>query len=579
MKNRRLLSALFAGIVSVCLVFGFFGCDTTPAEYDITIVDGETRTTAKYEKGYSLVLEDLTKEGFEFLGYYLDDTKIESPYTVTSDAVIMAKYRYGTLGQNLSSALSTYLQSETFEKSVQSAETVSVWLLLSYLRYVDGEFYSNSNAATFKKYLNMIDELIADGKISDNKWYGSAACKQGWYGITDYLYTYAVALNAYKEYLHGKGLVDNSFDVYSEAIGEYLEKVDEWLSHDAEKYDILGEEVSQANLYYTGYNQWNRFSVSSYERLGQEKTKRLLECVAEATGSDVGHADFLRDYATLEPKYKAVKDEQERIKPEVDALKAKYAAGEFDSYSEYYSQLKELQATQTELETAFLNHANGFDFMARFKSFMPITQVSFGMSATAYLAIVRANLNLDASLPYVDNAIMSRYEKDEDGNFVNEGGTPNWVGPTGEPIAASLYRDKEGYDVSFEKYRQGYFPFTDGWNQPLSEMVTLDLYGKFYNHTLTAGANVTPQWGLLTGYMHGIDMENYEVAKPVEGEPKVYNIISLWLDSLDTDDDGNYVIKGNIDMAVAICYLAHINGIEAPTPLGVYDSADKVIKL
>lgn len=585
MKHKRLLSALIAWAILLCVAFGATACNSAnqdagqKAKYDITIVDGNNEVTAEYEEGYSLVLENPTKDGFEFIGYYVDGAKVESPYTVTSDAVITAKYVYGTLGQNLSDALKIYLQSEAFEKSVSSAKTAAAWLPLSYLRYVEGDFYTNSNAATFKKYMNMLDGLLIDGQISDSKWYGSAACEQGWYGITDYLYTYAIALNAYKEYLNGKGLVDNSADVYSEAIGKYLEKVDNWLSHNTEKYDILGDEVSQANLYYTGYNQWNRFSVSGYERLGQEKTKRLLECVALATGSDEGHAKFLEDYATLEPEYQAIKEERERIKPEVDALKVKYDNGEFASYSEYYTQLKALQATQTELETAFLNLANGFNFMARFKSFMPITQVSFGMSVTAYLAIIRANLSLDVNLPYVDNTVKSRYEKDEEGNFVKEGGTPNWVGPTGAPIAASLYRGEEWYDVEFEKYRQGYFPFTDGWNQPLSEMITLDLYGKFYNHTLTTGANVTPQWGLLTGYMHGIDMENYKVAKPVEGEPDTYNIISLWLDNLNTDENGNYVIKGNIDMAVAICYLAHINGIEAPTPLGVYNSADKVIKI
>ncbi|MDE6302791.1 MAG: hypothetical protein K2M36_04305 [Clostridia bacterium] len=583
MKNKRLLSAIIAGVLLLCLLFCAVGCDkgVTPEKhkYTITIVDGENRTTAEYEDGYSLILEDLTKDGFEFLGYYVDGVKIESPYTVNSDADIIARYRYGTLGQNLMNSLKLYLESEEFEKSIANAKTASAWLPLAYLRYVDGEFYTASNAATFKKYLNMLDELIVDGKISDNKWYGSAASAQGWYGITDYLYTYAIALNAYKEYLNGKGLTDNTFDIYNAVISDYLEKVDNWLSHNTEKYDILGEEVSQANLYYTAYNQWNRFSISGYEKLGQEKTARLLECVAEATGSNAGHEKFLSDYAKLEPKYQAVIEEQARIKPEVDALKAKYDAGEFSSYSEYYNQLKEVQATQKELETEFLNLANDFEFMSRFKSFMPITQVSFGMSVTAYLAIIKANLSLDANLAYVDNSIMARYEKDEQGNFVKEGGTPNWVGPTGAPIAASLYRDKDWYDVNFEKYRQGYFPFTDGWNHPLSELITLDLYGKYYNHTLTTGANVTPQWGLLTGYMHGIDMENYVVGQPVEGEPTEYNIISLWLDNLDTDENGNYIIKGNIDMAVAICYLASINGIEAPTPLGVYNSADKVIEI
>ena len=616
--KRKTTSVLLTLLIIVVTLMSMAGCkDPSPqSEFCVvTIIDLGNTTEQTVEKGTTITLENKQRNGYEFLGYYKENEKVDSSFTVTQDVTLITRYQYGTLAENLTNALKAYLNSQEFASSVSSARSASAWLPLSYLKYVEGDFYTSANAATFRKYINMIDELVVDGEIKDSKWPNSEACKQGWYGIIDYLYTFSIAMNGYKVYLQAKGLSDNTADVYMNAVSKYLTKVDSWLANSSVQYDILGEQVTQSNLYYQGYNRWNSFTYSSYYNsttgqyvMGQERARRLLECVAQATGTDEGHEEFLQEYAKLEEKHLAIQAEITRIKPDVDRLTAEY--NELNTrYNELSKQIRELEdgeekdrlieqrkevvsqrsavsseratvkATQTELENQFRDFGRQANYMAKFKGFLPVTQVAFGMSTTAYIAIVKANLSLNADIPYTDGTFIARYEKDEDGNFVKVGGTPNWVGPTGGPVAASLYRHRAEYDVNFEKCKQGYFPFSDGWNQPLDEMINLDRLGKFYNHTLGTGANVTPQWGLLTGYMHGIDMENYQVAEPVEGDPTVYNIISLWRNNLKVDDDGNYVISGNLDMAVAIAYLAHINGIEAPSPLGAYNSAEKVISI
>ena len=189
--------------------------------------------------------------------------------------------------------------------------------------------------------------------------------------------------------------------------------------------------------------------------------------------------------------------------------------------------------------------------------------------------------------------MLSYYEKDEDGNFKKNGGTPNWVGFSGRPLSAATLRDTKEYDVKFEKTMQGYFPYTDGWGQPLDEMINMDRLCNWYNHDLGTSANVAPQYGLLYGFMNGIDMEHYvkevyhsQVCKGEEckyhieeQDGQVYNIVTLWRDSLKKDENGKYVISTTTDMAVAIAYIAQIEGIEAPAPVGAYSKDFAVINL
>ncbi len=607
MKKLQLTAALLC----LCLLCGLFAaCNNEPlppAEYSVTVVVGEERSVRTCPAGEMLSLDPVQKSGWQFEGYFDEEGNVVSfPYEVTSDVTLTARWQYDTLAQQLTTALKNYLQSQKFAQSVANAQTAAAWLPLSYLRYVQGDFYTDANAAVFKKYMNMLPELVTDGKLLDLNWAGSAAAAQGWYDILDYLYTYSIAANAYEEYLFAKGLTDNTYKVYNNAIARYLEKIDAWeQSATQNKYQVAGQEVYQINLA-SQANSWKYFSASVFDRMSLEKVTQLLDAVAQATGSVLGHEQFLQDYAVLDGKHQAYVAEQERIAPQLqpltdrfnevsnlwgdlrrqwqameegpqkDALKQQMDAAEAER-NELIEQRNDLQKTLTALGKDFDDYFAQKNFADRYKGFLPVTQVAFGMSTVSYLAIVKANLALDSQLPHTDKTFLSYYQKDEEGNFTKKGGTPNWVGPSGRPVAASLYRNSEGYDVNFEKYRQGYFPFTDGWNQPLEEMITLDTLGKYYNHDLGTGANVTPQWALLTGYMHGIDMENYVVAQPVEGENTTYNIITLWKDNLSTDEKGSVLISDNIDMAVAVAYLARTNGVEAPSPLGAFDKACKVV--
>ncbi len=605
MKRLRHMAALLC----VCLLALFISAckpHSAPLVHTVTVVVDGVQTRYERQEGDALTLEDPHKSGFDFDGYYDGEVRVSFPYTVTEDVTLTARFSYAPLAERIADALRVYLASDEFAASVSSAKTAAAWLPLAYLRYVQGDFYTDANAALFRKYMNMLPELIEEGELSDYKWNGSAAQAQGWYGILDYLYTYSIAANAYKEYLHGKGLTDNTFDVYSDAIARYLERADAWESGGTKNtYQVGDENIYQINLA-AKYSRFSNMTSTRYAEMPSDYVEQLLAAVQQATGSDRGHADFLADYATLQPRYEAILAEQERIAPLLqplsdrnDALNVQYselnaqyrAASEEDKpaikaqmdevsaeRTAVNAQIREIKGTLNTLEQQFTSYANGKDFAGRYKSFLPVTQVSFGMTAYSYLAIVRANLALNAELPYTDATVLGYYAKDDNGEFTRKGGTPNWVGPSGRPVAASLYRDYPEYDVDFEKYRQGYFPFTDGWNQPLEEMITLDTLGKYYNHELETGANVTPEWAVLTGYMHGIDMEHYTVARPVEGEPTEYNIITLWRETLTAEGD-KYVIDNNIDLAVAIAYLAYIQGIDAPTPLGAYDAAEKVIVL
>ena len=127
---------------------------------------------------------------------------------------------------------------------------------------------------------------------------------------------------------------------------------------------------------------------------------------------------------------------------------------------------------------------------------------------------------------------------------------------------------------------QGYFPITDGWDQPIDEMINLDRLPGYYDKTIEISKDVAdfvdPEYALLSGMAHGFDMTKYEKA---EADGEKYDLVSLWADALETDESGNYIIDNIKDAAVAIAYLAFKSGISSPSPLGAYNQADAVIKL
>ena len=434
------------------------------------------------------------------------------------------------LEKNLTEALKNYLNSENFTSTVQSATTTQARVPLLYLRYVDGTFYTKDNVFGLKKYLNYINDLVDDGKICDYKFSSSAVAAQGWYSIVDYLYSWSLIYNQYLQWCFETDTVDESLQLYIPMIEEYLSKMDSWLKMSYfDKVQYNGEEIG--NPYSTGFNILMNFG-SRYSKYPLEWWEGFLEIVAERTGSSKGHDKFLKAYKEAE------------------------------------------NLQQSELS------GYGRTLMTLFQDICPSSRVAFGYHIFEVLPMIAANLGIADATPYCDSYMLDYYQKDENGAFIKDGGTPNWVGFSGRPLCGPLYRNNEKYDVKFEKTMQGYFPYTDGWNQPLDEMINMDRLCNFYNHTLNTGANVAPQYGLLYGMMNGLDMENYRKEVPYGDETgdEVFNVITLWRNNLKTDDEGNYIIQNTLDMAVAIAYLAQQNGIEAPSPLGVYSKDSAVIK-
>ncbi len=528
MKTKKIVCVLLTLIMSLCFLMTSVGCDLL--EFD----DTSTHTCSNVCK----ICQKCTNEDCKDVNCQ-DKCQGHEP---TNDDL---------LADSLKKSLKVYFESENFTKTIANAKTAAAWVPLTYLKYVKGNFYSYDNARIFLKYLNMIDELLVKDEngqyvLSNAKWSASSACAQGWYGITDYLYTWSICYNLYSQYCHENGIVDNHFDTFLQPIGRYLTYIDTWLGNSSNTYEIRwvsGDTITQANLYYQGYNCFNSLTYSRIKDYDYDYWVSFMEIVAKATGNTEGHDAFLKAFNEFWP-----------------------SAGTLSN---------------TELRPI------GKALLAKFKDCLPVTQVAFGYSAYSHLACIKASLGLEIELPKTDIFFLSYYEKNEDGSWKKSGGTPNWVGPSGRPIAASLYRNNENYSVIYEKSMQGYFPFTDGWNQTIDEMINLDRLCNYYNHELGTGANVTPQWALLTAMMHGINMEHYKKVVPLVDEEnginedgtEEFNVITLWKNNLKQDENGDYIISGNVDAAVAIAYIAMHQGIEAPSPFGVYSAENAIIEL
>lgn len=554
MKKR--ITAIVCTLLVAVMLFTLVACtDKTKTTYTLTLDNNGETNTIQVVEGESCTLPiPKERDGYVFVGWYDGDTLLDNTFTPTKDMSIVGKWeRHDALANELKESLKAYLQTDTFSKSVKDARTTQARVPLLYLRYVKGDFYTNEVVLQFKKYLNMIDGVIEDGKIKDSLFATSSASTQGWYGMLDFLYSWSAIANQYQQWCTETGTTDTSYWLYFVAIKSYISNIDTYLSNSNVKYTFKGEETTQSNLYYKGYNAINNISNAKY-RLSYDDFVELLSLVAQATGNTDGHAAFLAEYKKID-----------------------FAT--IDAASDKNTQYGKIKPT----------------IMALWKSCLPVTQVAFGYSAINVSVITAYNLgfDLETTVPYCSNYMLSYYEKDDEGNFKKNGGTPNWVGFSGRPLAGSVFRTNEKYDVKFEKTMQGYFPFTDGWNQPLDEMINMDRLCNYYNHTLTTNANVDPRYGLLYGFMNGIDMEHY--VKEVyhsqvctgedckyhidEQDGQVYNIVTMWRESLKKDENGKYVISNNVDMAVAIAYIAHVYGVEAPTPLGLYNAAQACIDL
>ncbi|MBQ7642281.1 MAG: hypothetical protein IJS67_00110 [Clostridia bacterium] len=201
---------------------------------------------------------------------------------------------------------------------------------------------------------------------------------------------------------------------------------------------------------------------------------------------------------------------------------------------------------------------------------------SWGFQPFNEMIITAANLGGKKVTPNADAYLLSYYEKDGEGNYAKQTEQPNWNGFSGRPLAASLFTDNAAYDGLYEKTMQGYYPKSDlgdNWYPTVDLMVTVDEFYDYYEVSIGEWNTYDPQFVLLTAMAHGIDVFAYENAKSEK-----QNLLTAWLDSLD-DGKGGYTINSTADMAVAIAFIATVNGVKNPSPIGKYSAKNGVINI
>lgn len=212
---------------------------------------------------------------------------------------------------------------------------------------------------------------------------------------------------------------------------------------------------------------------------------------------------------------------------------------------------------------------------------------AFSFDKNSILTLTAHNLGLDAKsiVPQSYNALLAYYAKDKNGNFTTASGYSNWTGFTGRPLASgSILKNESAYDVAYEKTMQGLFPYQDNFdtNIAIEDTVNLDRLCDNYGYVIPSewGSTADSRFGILYGYLNGIDMSAYtkEVHDEDEQADKAYDVIGMWLATLNKDDNGNYVLQDQVDMAVAIAYLAYQKSVSA-SPCGLYTASDSIIKL
>ena len=258
------------------------------------------------------------------------------------------------------------------------------------------------------------------------------------------------------------------------------------------------------------------------------------------------------------------------------------------SWSLMYNQYRQYLSATNKTDESF------DDYVVKIVNYLKTVDSSDAYYATAYgydkassIVLTLANLAYDPkNAPVSYNALLSYYDTDKDGNFAKYIGNPNWIGFTGRPLASgSLLRGEEKYSLVYEKTMQGIYPYDDTkgdayYNFKIDDMINLDRLFDDYGKEIVSQYDSIgdSRYGILYGYLNGIDMTKY--TKSVD-DGKTYNVLQKWVDTLEKDSDGNYVLADGVDMAVAICYVyaAEIGLNVPPTPVGSYSSATSVLSL
>ncbi len=448
--------------------------------------------------------------------------------------------------QKLKAGLSAYLQSSKFSNAMTKMTNANR-MLFTYLRYLDVCYYglemkdSDGQTTTVldaglkKLVLDKITTIVnAEGRIDENLWYESTPKASGFYGYIDFLNTWAFSYQQYNDYLLKNGMTeaDNEYAKYKPAIEEYLENIILFLMRD--------DGYTKAYNVYAALNSWGKIGTEGHP-------------------STVGQAvDEIKQMLTALPDYTddVFNENKKWLLENVDRLR---------------------MTDSEQMASVMKGKASAMYSAIR-------TRVAFGYSNINYFLMTYTNLGFEMKNSEAIKYVVERYEElyyelNEDGTYKPSTGC-NWVGFSGAPITRQLLKGlSDKYNVEYEKSQQAYYPFEDkGMSQQgLSAMVNLDRLYDWYNHTLSSGANVAPGYAVLTMYAHGIDPEHYTKGVETVNADNEYNLIALWVESCGYNEDGSVAINSPINMAIAICYLAHAQGIEAPSPIGMASAAEAVI--
>ena len=104
-------------LISLLILFLTVSCkdseQTKTFNVNLKYEDGAIYKTENVNEGSSITLDSLTKEGYTFLGWYLNDTKQESPFVPTNNVDLVAKFAINQYTYKFVDADGTVLKEET----------------------------------------------------------------------------------------------------------------------------------------------------------------------------------------------------------------------------------------------------------------------------------------------------------------------------------------------------------------------------------------------------------------------------------------------------------------------------------
>ena len=93
MKNVKKLSIIIISILMLLVTVGCQGNEVTEYTVNLKYEDGAIYKTLQITEGENLTLEELTKDGYTFLGWYLNDVKQNDEFIPTTNVDLYAKFQ------------------------------------------------------------------------------------------------------------------------------------------------------------------------------------------------------------------------------------------------------------------------------------------------------------------------------------------------------------------------------------------------------------------------------------------------------------------------------------------------------